>query len=432
LLVLSTFLILNSSDRQARLAAQGPVVANEPAKFITDVRKLTLEEARQLALQNNSSLALARTNTSVSAHATAAASKDYFPKVLGNVTYFHFQSDLGKVVTVEKGKLGLLTPGIGTFSVPVLQQDSALSTVLVAQPITKLIAVHAAVEIARADEMAAHAQLDKGTRDLLSGVTQAYHGLLGAQRIQSALELQVKMLEQLSAVKPSPEVRIGLVETRQGLLQVRGQAQELTRQLNSLLALPACTTLELVDPTPALLPVHCEQNAVDIALADNPEIHAAEQTIVKAEAALKLARMDYLPDVNVVGGFANQSIATYVQRDIGYVGLTASYTFWDWGKRRDIKRERQTQIALAHENLKVVRDKVELDVRNAYASFQQAEEANKLAREMAQARKEAEKSATGQALVQAKADTAKAELEAMKADIAYRIAHTQLAAFITK
>ena len=38
--------------------------------------------------------------------------------------------------------------------------------------------------------------------------------------------------------------------------------------------------------------------------------------------------------------------------------------------------------------------------------------------------------AQGAALLQAKGDTAKAELEYMKAEIAYRVAHAQLAALV--
>jgi hypothetical protein len=49
---------------------------------------------------------------------------------------------------------------------------------------------------------------------------------------------------------------------------------------------------------------------------------------------------------------------------------------------------------------------------------------------MAQAGKEAANGATGQAAVQATAETTKAELEAMKAQIAYRVAHAQLAGLL--
>jgi outer membrane protein TolC len=393
------------------------------------VHRLTLDEAKELALKNNKALNLARLNVTEKEHATAAAQKDYFPKFLGNLTYFHFDKPLGQLVVAAPGNLGLLNPGTALINTAVAKQNSALSTILVAQPITELIAVNAAVQIARADENVAKAQLDKGTRDLLSGVTQAYHGLLGAQRIQKALELQIQLLEPVVSAKPLPELRIGLVEARQGLGQVRGQVQDLMAQLNNLLDLPGCTVLELVDPLPLDLPVRCAEEAAQQAVAHNPEVREAEQSIAKARAALQVARMSYLPDVNIVGGYANQTAASYIQPNIGYMGVEASYTFWEWGKKRDLTRQRQTDMALANQNLMVVIDKVQLEARKAYVAFDQAREGYKLAGEMVQARKDAEKDA-GTAVVQAKAETAKAELELMKAEIAHRVAHAQLAALV--
>jgi outer membrane protein TolC len=301
---------------------------------------------------------------------------------------------------------------------------------LVAQPITKLIAVNAAVQLARADEGTAQAQLDKGTRDLLSGVAQAYQGLLGARRIQTALELQAKLLEQAAAAKPVPELRVALLEVRQGLAQVQGQVRDLNDQLDSLLDLPPCTVLEPVDPVPADLPVRCADDAVRMGLAHDPEVREAEQGVAKAHAALKIAKMAYLPDVNVVGGYANQTGASYIQPNIGYLGLTGTYTFWEWGKKRDQLRQRQTTVALAQQNLQVTIDKVQLEARKAFSSFEEARDAYRLAGEMVQARKDAEKDAAGPAALKAKAETSKAELQYMKAEIAYRVAHAQLAGLI--
>jgi outer membrane protein TolC len=398
-----------------------------PAGLAGDVRRLTLEEAKQLALANNKALQLARLNVQEKQHATSAAKKDYFPKVLGNVTYFHFNEDLGRVVTVQRGARGILAPGARTLSVAVLNQDSALSTVFLAQPITKLVAVHAAVQIASADEVIAQAKLDKGAQDLLSGVAQAYYALAGARRIQAALELQIGLLEQLAAAKPVAELRVGLLEARQGLLQVRSQAQELTATLNNLLDLPPCTALELVDPVPPDAPVRCADDAAQRAVSCSAEVREAEQNIAKAQAAYKVAKMDYVPDVNVIGGYANQTVADYIQPSIGYVGVTATYTFWDWCKRKEVKHQREATMALAHQNLQVTTDKVQLEARKLYGAYEQAREALRLAREMAQVRKDAEKGAKDpEAVVAARGATARAELELMKADIAYRVAHAQL------
>jgi outer membrane protein TolC len=314
-------------------------------------------------------------------------------------------------------------------SVPVnvINQDAALSTVLIAQPITKLIAVNALVQIDRADENVAKAKLDKGAKEILSAVTQVYYGLVGARRIQTALELQGTMLEQAVAAQPTPDLRINLVEVRQGLVQVQGQVRDLADQLNDLLDFPPGTVVELVDPVPSVPAVQSAEQAGCMALACNPEVHEAEQEIAKAEAALKVARMDYLPDVNIVGGYANQTDASYIQDNFTYLGITANYTFWEWGKKNDVVRQRQTDIAMAHQNLRVTQDKVQLEARKSYVAFDQALQSYRLAGEMVQACQDAEKGATTPAaMMTTKGATAKAQLEYMKDEITYRVAHAQL------
>jgi outer membrane protein TolC len=213
-------------------------------------------------------------------------------------------------------------------------------------------------------------------------------------------------------------------------VQVVGQVRELTQQLNDLLDLPPCTVLALVDPVPSDLALRCADEAAELALAYNPEVREAQQGIAKAEAAMKIARMAYLPDVAVMGGYANQTFVSYIQPNIGFVGVTASYTFFEWGKRRDVKHQRDLDIALAHQNLQVTIAKVSLEARKAYGQYEQAREAYRRAGEMVQARKDAEKAAAGAAAAQAKADTAKAALEYMKAEITYRVAHAQLMGLI--
>src|SRR5262249_40189689 len=156
----------------------------------------------------------------------------------------------------------------------------------------------------------------------------------------------------------------------------------LTHQLNDLLGLPACTVLEPVDPVPPDLPVRCAEDAARLALACRPEVREAEQSIAKAEAALKVARMAYLPDVNVMGGYVNQTMADYIRPNVSFVGVLATYPLWEWGKKRDVKLQRETDVALAHQSLRVTMDKVQLDARKAYDSFEEAREAYRLAGEM--------------------------------------------------
>jgi outer membrane protein TolC len=449
------------------------------------VRRLTLEEAKHLACNHNKALGLARLNLEEKLYAIAAARKDYFPKLIAADYYLHFQEPLGTELATRSRAIGPISVGprgvlqVGPFVTPgrtvsanVYNQDSNLATLLVAQPLTKLIAVNAAVQLAKADANAAQAQLDKGMRDLLSGVAQAYHGLVGARRIHAALALQIQVLEQAQSTQPNPVLKVAIVESREGLAQVIRQEEQLVHLLDDLLDLPPCTPLEVVDPLPSELPLHCAEDAAQIAAANSPEVREAEQDVLKAEAALKVTRMAFLPDVNVIGGYANQTVQDYVPSDIGYVGVTGSWTLFEWGKKKDVLHQRQALIHVAHQNLEVARDKVKLAARKAFDSYAEAQEGYHLAAEMIQARKEVAKAAAdkaaqaGTAVEQAKAEAARlpaeakalaekavglaaalrqaaelavlqtqgevsrAELEYLKAEIAYRVAHAQLAALV--
>jgi outer membrane protein TolC len=363
--------------------------------------------------------------------ATDAASRDYFPKLLGSFQYFHFNDNLGKVLTFRTGRFGLLPPGTIPIASTAVNQDSTFTTITLVQPITKLIAVNAAVQLARADTLIAQAQLDKGTKDLLSGVAQAYHGLYGVQRIEAALNLQVQLAERIVRINPDPEIRVAMIEAQQALVQVRSKRTELTEQLSNLLGLPSCTPYELVEPLPPPAPVNDAEEAVQLALRANPQVREAMATVEKARAALKVARADCIPDVNIFGAYFNNTAVPIIQENFGAFGVSATYTFVDWGKRRLVKNQRETQIAQAAHNVQATIEKIRLETVQAYVGYQQAQQAFGLANDMLQARKDAESRLKDPAgLEAAKAATAKAELELIQADITYRVAHARLIAAI--
>lgn len=287
--------------------------------------------------------------------------------------------------------------------------------------------VNAAVRIATADALIAQAQLDKGKRELLSGVAQAFFGLNGAQRIEAALSLQVNYARQLAATQSRPEIRIAQIEAEQALLQVRSQAADITERLNNLLGFPAGPTLVLVDPLPAGAPVHSAQEAADSAVSHNPQVLEAMANVQKARAGLTVAMADYLADISIFGSYFNQTAANYIQPNFGAMGVVGSYTIFEWGKKRQIKYQRATQIALAEANVRATIDKVALSARQAYLAYEKARESLRLANEMVAARRDAASGLTDPAALQAtKAAAAKAELESMQAEIAYRIANADL------
>jgi outer membrane protein TolC len=165
-LVVGSFAVMGQDARLPRpkpiadapLPAPNPVAPPQPAVH------LTLEDAKQRALSTNKGLGLANLGILEKREATAAARTDYLPKLLASDLYSHFNSNLGVVQTILTGRLGILPVGSRSIAVRAVNQDANLFSLALAQPITKLIAVNAAVKIARADEEIAQSQLARGPR----------------------------------------------------------------------------------------------------------------------------------------------------------------------------------------------------------------------------------------------------------------------------
>lgn len=419
----------------------GAPIAPPPA-VPGNVYHLTLADAKQRALHNSKLLNLAGLNVDSKGYAIRAAQADYFPKVIGTAVYLHFNDELGTVLVTPgrtfAGPLGrttFTTPG-KVIDVPVVNQDTTVANIGALQPITDLLKVRQGVKIARADQEIAQAQLEAGIRKLVSGVEQLYWGLLAARRIQAGAAEGVRGAEML-AVTGSLEGRTALVEARQGLQQVDKQIADLQEQLNGLLDLPLCTTLDLVEPPLPVLPFHCADDVIGLALGASPEVREAEANIQKARAALAAGKLDYVPSIAVTGGFVKQTAADYIQQDIGYLGVVGSYTFFEGGKRRAVIHERQDLVAMATLKCQQTRDEVRQNAAKAFREVIEAQAALQTAQELVGLRKEAEKQATTPAalrnpaaLIAATQARALAEIDAIKAELAYRAACVDLNSLI--
>jgi outer membrane protein TolC len=173
--------------------------------------------------------------------------------------------------------------------------------------------------------------------------------------------------------------------------------------------------------------------AVELALATSPEIRQAEQNVCKARAGVTAAKVDWLPNIAVVGGYANNNAVPDMQTNIGYAGVIANYTFVDWGKRRYTIREREMLVSMATLKVQATRDDVRQKALKAYRDYVDTEKALKLAGELVPLREQAVKGATTlSAKFTAAKDLSEAQVDAVKADLAQRIAYTKLASLIGK
>jgi outer membrane protein TolC len=386
-------------------------------------RRITLEEAQAQAQTAVSPMAhLAQLQVEAARQARLAAQSDYFPKVSSTFLNLHFNKFMGDQFDVHRPLLGEST----TFAIPLLGQNLTFVAVTAAQPITPLFKIHELVNIMRADERIAMAKAGMPVAETAHNVEKNYYGLLVAQRqlaIAKADDERIRgrqLLASSSALPgPLPSHNEEQLGTDKALVIAASNVKELSGTLNLLLGYPVDTELELVPPDPQYEDISLTE-ASDKAMVANPEVIEAEQTVVKARSASKLSKLDYIPDLAVVGGYAYQNnLLPVLPLDFSFVGMMGSYTLFDFGKREHTVKERTAQVSAAELAVELTKAKVAASVKSSYFAMQRARQLSELAHRMASA---VQLQATSYAPENDEVilTKAKLEVEVFQADLEYR------------
>lgn len=424
------------------------MLAATPQKA-SEVRRLTLTEAVNLAIHQNRSLKIARLKVTENEQKRAAAKANYFPELKNQSTFLHttaFQN-----LEIPAGAFGAL-PGVGLVPtrdtlIDQGKQTFVTSGTTLAQPLTQLIRIHQADRIAKSEIAASRDEVKKAETEVALRVHELYYSILVARLQKRAAEqdtafAQTRLHESEEDVHNGNALRIATIEGRAGLLQSEQAAltidlelSDLTTELNDLLGLPLDTPLELSAAQPVSAEDRPREEYERIAWAENPQIQAAAVAVEQAKAGVTAAKSAYLPDVTAIARYSYQNGVPFVQRNFGTFGLTMTYDVFDFGKRRATVREHEAELAQAEENLARLKEAVSVQVERTYNKVERTKQMLHVASEVVRLRAEGERLAENQVaqgavLVsvrrQASAASYKAQADMLQAQLAYLLAGAQL------
>jgi hypothetical protein len=383
-------------------------------------RRITLAEAQQQASGAANPMAhIAQLGVEAAKQHRLGAESDYFPKLSSTLTNFHFNKFMGQVITIQRPIQG----GTVSAGLPLAGKDQTLIALTGAQPITPLLKLHEVVNIARADERLAMAKAGMPV-ETAANVESGYYALLVAQRQLVVAranaqgigdkKLLASMAATLASDHPEPEIAAA-----KQLVIADSKVKELMVTLNELLGYPDDTELELVPPDTEIENISLKE-ASDKALAANPEVVEAESNVAKAHAASRLSKLDYVPDVVVLGGYAyNDYAIPLLPRDFSFIGIMGSYNLFDFGKREHTIKERNAQVSQAEAALELTKAKVAAAVKASYfemdRSRQLTELAHRLSAEVSVREVSSRQDDSDRASSQARID-----IEIFQADLEYR------------
>jgi len=417
----------------ASISVGDPVTHNRFSARPEGPRRITLEEAQTQAQTVDNPMAhLAQLQVEAARQARLAAQSEYFPKVSSTFLNLHFNKFMGDEFEVQRPLLGVST----TVGLPLLGQNQTLVAITAAQPITPLFKIHELVNITRADERIAMAKAGMPVSETAHNVERNYYELLVAQRelaIAKSDDEHIRGRQLLASSSPIPgqlpphnEEQLG---TDKAVVIAASKVKELNGTLNLLLGYPLDTELELVPPDPKYEEISLKE-ASDRAMAANPDVIEAEQTVMKARAASKLSKLDYIPDVAVLGGYAYQNnMLPLLPLDFSFVGVMGSYTLFDFGKREHTVKERTAQVSAAELAVELTKAKVAASVKSSYFAMQRARQLSELAHRMVSAvqLQTVNYAPENDEFILTKA---KLEIEVLQADLDYRQALAALKALL--
>ncbi|HEY4743239.1 MAG TPA: efflux RND transporter permease subunit, partial [Desulfuromonadaceae bacterium] len=324
------------------LFAGGREASAEPVKH-----SLTLSQAVELALQQNSVLKIGRAKVTESDQKIVSARAQYFPLLSNNTKLIALSNK--QLITIPAGSLGNV--GGGPFPNNDVKLDQGRSNVLysettLAQPITQLLKIHEANQIAQADRGIAKAELTRSENETVLAVHQLYYALLVACKERDAAQAsltaaQENLREAKEAVQAGNQLDVAvtsakanLLQDRQALIAAENRISDVTADLNDLLGLPGDAILEVTEEGLPEMNEPPKDLAYDHARAGNGELLAARETLEKSRHAVRAARYEYIPDVTIFAKHGYQDGAPFLENNVGIFGAELTWNIFDWGKRK--------------------------------------------------------------------------------------------------
>jgi outer membrane protein TolC len=357
---------------------------------------------------------------------------DYFPKIGATFSNIHFNKIMGDTIAIQRPLLGTTF----TAGVPLLGKDQTFTAVIAAQPITPLFKVRQAVNLARADERIARAKAGMSIAAASGPVKETYFALLVAQRQEALARSNLRKADNGPTIASLTPIAVNLeksqidaIEARKDLAEASNKVTELTASLNELLGWAPGTRLLLEAPSP-LVENLSFQEVSDRVVTASPDVVEAEQNVAKARAASKLSKLEYVPDVVAMWGYAyNDNLIPLLPRDFSFVGVMASYNLFDFGKREHTVKERNAQLRMAEAALELAKMKAAAGIKQSYLELVRSRQLCEIARQA---------QSTIQALAvkynpddpDLKAASAKLEIELLQADLEHRQAYAKVKSLI--
>jgi outer membrane protein TolC len=352
-----------------------------------NVETLTLDQAIELALQNNPTIKNAAIDVSRSGQEFAASRTRRLPSFEFNIIGSQQLTPID--FTFERGVFGTF-PDIG----PVPAENTKISTPLkptaifitrVTQPLSQLHKINLNLKQLELKSEIAREELRAKRQQIARDVKRAYFALLQTESAVKAASENIRMYKELDRVtgdyvaqrvalrSESLDVKSRLAKSEYDTMILVDQAGIQKQQLNHLLGRDALTDFSVI-AVPDAADFEADLAAARArAMQQRPELREARLKVKQAESDRRIKKAEYIPEISA--SFQHVSTANFnslLPKSYMNVGVTVTWEIFDWGRKRRELAEKEMVTQQARNSVKDAESGVLIDVNEKFNKLRQA------------------------------------------------------------
>jgi len=368
------------------LLVVGVLSAAAAAQEASVANLLTLDEAIRLALANNRSIKVASLEVDKSKWQIAEFKTQRLPSLSASVLGSQLLTEMS--FTFKKGAFGDY-PSTG----PIPNTDTKITTPRrptayvvsqATQPLSQLYKIHLGLREQELNAQLSSEKLRGQQQAVVRDVKEAYYAVLQSESALDAAEANVKQYQELDRVvlqrvsqeaalkSDSLDVKAKLANERFQLVQLRNTLESRKEYLNDLLGRDIRTEFRVEEVPPASFEEVDLKIAQQRALARRPELREAELNVQRAGYDRRIAKADYIPDVGAAFHYISPFNVEVLPKNIASVGIEVKWEPWDWGRRKDVIRQKTVVENQAQTQLRDTQSKVLLDVNSRFRKLEES------------------------------------------------------------
>ena len=342
---------------------------------------INLEQAKKMASDHNTQLLVQKEKIAENQERVNEAKSWRYPILLANANYVY--NGVSNDVTIPKGSLGnyaannILVPD---KDITLLKSQHNLYAVgvLAIQPILDQGKINTGLKVANIEVEIAHTRVLQTEQELNQSVEKLYYGTLITQKKEESIKTDIELVKvklydeegSLLAGKTDSVVKTGLqadlAYQEEKLLGATNERKDNESDLAIIMGLSYNDSIVLTEQPSSLPAVQSLEHYLQSGKSNNLDIQLAQQMIQKASYNVTAAKKDYLPSLNAVAGYYNQSLISVLPVNNYFIGVMASWNFIDFGKRKAVLNERMSQHKQAELNFNDSKKKVDNEIFKAY------------------------------------------------------------------